>query len=226
MKNICKQFAGKNIEKLNINSFKEKTPDFKNSKINKDILVKDWLINNIKVLDIGNDKNIIYMLPEKAVFAYKLGVSIGTVQSAIRYLEDENYVISKQRMGTFIITDKEDNIPVIKSHSKKDKAYTLLNEYILSQKIGDKLPSTRILAKKLNLSLNTIRLAIENLKRDEIIDVKKTNAQDFALIINKYPERSEDETSDLNLLEQIADKLLNYIENSLEIGEKIPPHAD
>ena len=63
-------------------------PDLKNSDVPKAVTISKWLMEWIDTdleagrVEIGN------LLPGKAEFAYLLGVSIGTIQNSLRFVED------------------------------------------------------------------------------------------------------------------------------------------
>ncbi len=50
------------------------------------------------------------LLPKKSDLAYYLGVSVGTVQNAIRFVEDAGYLESKQRIGTILRDANNSNL--------------------------------------------------------------------------------------------------------------------
>ena len=77
-------------------------PNFKNSFESKDSVIKKWLTDWIKT---GVQKGRLQgnsLLPKKQDLAYYLGVSVGTIQNAIRFVEDAGFLESKQRIGTII----------------------------------------------------------------------------------------------------------------------------
>ena len=87
--------------KITINELPSELPDFSGFEP-KDSIIKKWIISWIKG---AFSKKVIKendILPSKADISQHLGVSIGTVQNAIRYVEDEGYLISKQKLGTMI----------------------------------------------------------------------------------------------------------------------------
>jgi len=87
------------LKEIKISDISVDLPDLKNTTESKAITIAKWLANWIKS-DLKNGKiSINQLLPSKAEFAYMLGVSIGTMQNALRHLEDMGHVESKQCMA-------------------------------------------------------------------------------------------------------------------------------
>ena len=103
-------------------------PDFKNT--NKSDAVSKWLVNWLEEgLQNGNIKPN-SLLPSKAEMAYTLGVSIGTIQNAIRYVEDLGYLESKQCIGP-IVKGKGNSQNVRKLTSKREMAFEMIKNILL-----------------------------------------------------------------------------------------------
>ena len=113
--------------KININELPSEIPDFTASFGPKDSLIKKWIINWILS---SIDKKTVKendILPNKNEISDYLGVSVGTVQNAIRYVEDEGYLKSKQRLGTMISNVSNPISHLKKSTSKEIKQLLLFN---------------------------------------------------------------------------------------------------
>ena len=82
--------------KINIDELPEQIPDFSSSYEPKDFIVKKWLTNWILSAVKSNKIKVNDILPKKSEISEYLGVSTGTVQNAIRYVEDEGLLTSKQ----------------------------------------------------------------------------------------------------------------------------------
>ncbi len=201
-------------------------PDLKNICESKSVVIGKWLIKYIehglklKAFEIGN------ILPPKADFAYKLGVSLGTMQNAFRYIEDLGYVESKQCIGTVI---RDYNKPVFrKLTSKRDLAIEAVKRYIQTSsfKVGMLLPSSRTISTIIGYSANTTRLALEALSAQGIIEHKYKNSNEYGWAINsldfdiKNTEASKTET----LVDMVVKDLEKYICSNLKVGDRIPPH--
>lgn len=80
------------------------------------------------------------LLPGKPDLAFLLGVSIGTIQNALRFVEDAGYVQSKQCIGT-IINGKNPNPEIRKLTSKREIASEKIKQFIVSRnfKAGENL---------------------------------------------------------------------------------------
>ena len=133
------------LKRIEISQLPKEIPNFKNSFESKDSVIKKWLTDWITA---GFKKGMLKentLLPKKSDLAYYLGVSVGTVQNAIRFVEDAGYLESKQRIGT-ILRDANNSNPIIrKASSKREKVITLIKKYILDNKLeaGSSLPSAR-----------------------------------------------------------------------------------
>lgn len=157
------------------------------------------------------------LLPTKADLACHIGVSQGTIQNVFRKLEDDGYVESKQRIGTFI---KDFNKPqsFTKHTSKRDLAIEIIKKYILENnyQIGDKLISSRKIAEQTCLSNTTIQLAIINLTQLEILEKKNKNffIKNTNFDVNIIKTKT--------LVEKVVNQLKTYIETELIPGCRIP----
>ena len=223
MKQLEQTYLEKPLERIDIESFAAYSHAVFKTDEKKDLQIKNWLISKITEFKaLGNDKY--YLLPTKAEFAYKLNVSVGTVQSAIRLLEYEGYVISKQRVGTIINTHSKATSVIQKSFTKKDMAYNAICRYLSNQKLNSVLPSTRQLAVQLGFSQNTIRLALDALVNEKIIEIRKNHCADFAWVLKKYPKNAESLRDDLSLTEKISRDLISFMTKNSKIGDKLPSH--
>ena len=195
-------------------------PDFKNT--NKTEAVSKWLINWIEEgLQNGSIKPN-YLLPSKAEMAYTLGVSIGTIQNAIRYVEDLGYLESKQCIGT-IIKGKGNSQNIRKLTSKREMAFEMIKKHIAESKykIGSILPSIRAFAKITNVSLNTIRLALNTITTSGIAEYTDKHELMLKSLDFTYNEKTQQ-----TLVLKIKEDLKNYIKAELETGDKIAPHEE
>ena len=87
------------LKQIKISEINFTLPDLKNIEESKAIAIAKWLMHWI-----DSDKSVKpnTLLPSKPELAYMLGVSIGTIQNSLRYIEDMGYVESKQCIGTII----------------------------------------------------------------------------------------------------------------------------
>ena len=97
-------------------------PELKNICEAKSVAIGKWLMKYIEHGLETNKISINNIMPSKADFAYKLGVSIGTMQNAFRYIEDLGYVESKQCIGTLVRDYKTPVTTMRKLTSKRDIA--------------------------------------------------------------------------------------------------------
>lgn len=220
------------LRKLGIKDISLTTPDLKNIFESKPIIIANWLIDWIETdFKTGRIKET-DLLPQKADLAYNLGVSIGTVQNAFRYIEDKGYVESKQCIGTMIRDWKKPFLNVRKLTSKRDICVDLIKKYIIEKKIkvGQKIPSSRILANLIGISPNTTRLALENLCSSGILErkLKSTNEANWFLKSNNFSLTTDklDISNNVTLVEKVQKDLENYIIKKLKIGDRLPAHED
>ena len=219
-----------NLTQISIDEFLSELPELKNIEESKASAIGKWLINSIdKKLKSG----IILkgqLLPSKADFAYRLGVSIGTVQNAFKYVEDNGFIEAKPCIGTIIRDKSEPAIFNQKSTSKRDIIVSEIKNYILENKfqVGDNISSSKNIANVLNHPVNTVRLALENLSTQGILkhNFKSSKEQtgwfllrnDFKLDTN-IPNRE-------TLVEKVVKDLKNYIQENYIIGDKVASHAE
>ena len=150
-------------------------------------IISDWIISWIeKDLKSGKIQET-NLLPKKEEFAYLLGVSVGTVQNALRIVEDKGYVESKQKIGTMIKNPTSQKLvsnPMRKLTSKRDTCINLIKKYIIDNhlKLGQIMPSSRILANITGASANTTRLALEKLCLNGILEHSNHDIKDTKLI--------------------------------------------
>lgn len=204
-------------------------PDLKNINESKTVIIAKWMIDWIKH-DLGCGKiQTNNLLPSKASFAYFLGVSIGTIQNAVRYVEDSGYVYSKQCIGTLIAGENDCNLR--KLTSKRETAINDIKNYILDNeyRIGQNLPSSRNIASIIGCSTNTTRLALEYLCTAGILEHKFKTAKDSGWLIKSTSfEKSENTTTSQQktLVNKVEKDLKDYISKNLKIGDKLPAHAE
>ena len=121
------------LKKIDINSITKDFPDLKNLKESKAITIGKWLMEWIKE-DLASGKiQSNNLLPSKSEFAYMLGVSIGTIQNALRYIEDLGYVESKQCIGTLVRDRNNNEFCMRKLTSKREIAINAIKKYILDK---------------------------------------------------------------------------------------------
>ena len=218
--------------KITINEFPQEIPDFASSYEPKDSVIKKWIINwilsSVKSKKIKEND----ILPNKTELSKYLGVSVGTVQNAIRYVEDEGYLKSKQRLGTMI--NGAASNPITKSTSKRDKAILAVKHYIISNnyKVGSPIIPARKLADKLDISQNTARLAYEYLASIGIIESKQIRGNDSNWVLKQIPQIQDDNQTAGILIEsetlvtKITADLKEFLGRNFKVGDKIPSHEE
>ena len=240
-KNVKNETGFEKIEKaelkrIEISQLPKEIPNFKNSFESKDSVIKKWLTDWIKT---GVQKGRLQensLLPKKQDLAYYLGVSVGTIQNAIRFVEDAGFLESKQRIGT-IIRSSDSTDPIIrKASSKREKVIALIKKYIIDNdiKVNDPLPSARALSAAIGNSTNTTRLALDYLGSQGIIAPRAFRSNESNWILKKTPEfddtekeflKSEELSAD-TLVEKVEAELKDYIKANFKVGDRLPAHQE
>ncbi|MEI8378245.1 MAG: GntR family transcriptional regulator [bacterium] len=230
----------KNIEKsslarLDVSAMPKKLPNLKDKTKTKDSIIASWLKSWIteglksKKIKTGN------LFPKKEDISSYTGVSVGTVQNAIRFIEDEGYVESKQRIGTMIKDCSSEKTQLRKQCSKREKLIYSLKKHLLSQgyEVNETLPSSRELAKKLKSTLNTTRLALEYLSSTGVIESQNNRGNKSNWVLNSIPTITEAENVQFDtceenktLVSQVEADLKQYIEKNHKINDRLPAHCE
>lgn len=216
----------KNI-KLTINELPKQIPDFKNSILPKDRLTEkwltDWIIKSLKAnkIQVGD------ILPQKNVIAQYLGISVGTVQNAIRYTEDKGFLQSKQRTGTFVASSSGHTDSVKKQTSKRDEAIYKVKQYIINNGIDSIMPPAAEIAKAINVSTNTVRLAYLRLCDMGILQyTSDRSGKKLLKVLNMPKDKEEQAILAKSLVEKTIDDLTMFISNNLKKGDKLHTRSE
>ncbi len=219
--------------KITISELPKEVPDFSASYEPKDSIIKkwitDWILSAVRANQIKEND----ILPSKTEISDYLGVSAGTVQNAIRYIEDEGILKSKQKLGTMISCVTNPSVSVPKSTSKREKAVAAIKKIIIlnKYKIGKPVPSTRKMSEYIGISQNTTRLAYEYLCSIGILESLQMRGNDANWYLKKMPELSakekkmQDTTEADTLVDKLTDLLKKFLASKFEIGDKIPSHT-
>jgi len=222
-----KSFTVKNsLAQNSINDFISELPELKNIAESKASAIGKWIVARIEENKFQSGS----LLPSKAEFAYHLGVSIGTIQNALKYVEDKGYIEAKPCIGT-VIRDK--NAPALftkKSTSKRDIIITQIKNYIKENgfKIGESISSSKAIAEKLGHPVNTVRLALQKLSTDGILKHGFKNSEEqtgWFLAMDEFDGKEillQSET----LVEKVIKDLKNYITENHKKGDRIGSHAE
>ena len=187
------------------------------NKVNK---LKDWLLDWIKTsLESGKIKPYDF-LPSKGDLACHIGVSQGTIQNVYRLIEDLGYAESKQRIGTYI-RDCSQKKRAVKLTSKRELAVEDVKKYLFENgyKKGDKILSTRKLAKEIGISDTTARAAVNYLTALGILE-KSKNA--FVIKESKFNIK---EIRSQTLVEKVAEGIRDYVKKEFKAGDKLPSNT-
>lgn len=219
-----------NLTQISISEFITELPELKNISESKASAIGKWLMGRIDKMLETKTIETEQLLPSKAEFAYRLGVSIGTVQNALKYVEDNGYIEAKPCIGT-IIRDK--NKPALfskKSTSKRDIIVSEIKNYIKQNnfKAGDNISSSKYISQVLNHPVNTVRLALENLCTQEILkhNFKNSEEQTGWFLIKEDFELDNVAPNRETLVEKVLKELKEYISQNHKVGDKIISHAE
>jgi DNA-binding GntR family transcriptional regulator len=220
------------LTRLDVSILPREIPDFEAPGATKDTLIAEWLKNWISSSLQAGTITEQHLLPKKGEIAVYLGVSVGTVQNAIRYIEDDGFVESKQRIGTLIRDPEASGFRMRKQTSKRDQAVTAIKHYIVAQDFqpGQTLPSAREIAKTLQSAPNTTRLALEFLSSTGILKSLGNRGNKANWALREIPEL--DESSSVNaiesetLIDQLERDLKMLIAESFDLGAKLPSHLE
>lgn len=214
---------------IDISQVDIKLPELKNISESKSVVIGKWLMKYIEHGLKNNQIEVNNIMPSKADFAYKLGVSIGTMQNAFRYIEDLGYVESKQCIGTLVRDYKQPVTTMRKLTSKRDMASEVIKRNIINAgyKVGMTLPSSRAIASIIGYSPNTTRLALDYLCAQGILEHKFKNANEYGWVLKSldFDITQETNVKSRTLVDMVVKDLENYISNNLKAGDKIPPHS-
>ncbi len=219
------------LVRIDVNQLPREIPDFQAPGATKDTLIAEWLKNWISSTLAAKQITENHLLPKKNEIADYLGVSVGTVQNAIRYIEDEGHVESKQRIGTLVRDVDSSGQRMRKQTSKRDQAVLAIKQYIVEMQLqpSQTLPSAREIAKTINSAPNTTRLALEFLSGTGILKSlgNRGNKANWALRVIPEVDSSlmcaiESET----LIDQLERDLKQLVAESFEINEKLPSHLE
>ena len=208
------------LKRIKINDLKVSIPDLRNT--NKTLTIADWLILRIEEGLKNSSIKIGDLLPTKAEFAYALGVSLGTIQNVLKILEDKNYLYTKQCIGSIVKDRNEHEMKIRKRTSKKDIAEEKIKSYIKENNLGEGnlLPSSRNLARELNMALNTVRNAILKLTSEGILEYNKNKS----LVIKNLDYSIDKDMDEETLVNKVKDDLKKYICENFKTGDKLPTH--
>ncbi len=156
--------------------------------------IKKYLIRNCKT----NEK-----IPTNDFFAKMFNVSIRTVNSAMKELHKEKVILSRRGSygSIFLNSDmKEKSMFMSKPESgneiritygyKWESALNKIKNYILkNHEAGDKIPSIKEFAQKLNVSVTTIKKAVHELSNQGVLYSQK--GKYGGLFITEMPQRED-----------------------------------
>ena len=211
------------MAKIKISQIDSLPPDYSDTSVSKEKSVARWLLSWIQNAIASGCASYGDFLPHKHQLAKYLGVSAGTLQNAVRYLQDMGYLESRQSVGTMLKNPQMQDKFFEKPFSKKDRAVVLIKKYVLDNKIkiGAKLPSVKELSKLTSLGENTVRLALDSLVCENFLCVSNSFPNKAHWFYKTEFNQNDLQIHDNSLVDIIAKKMSDYIVNNYQIGEKI-----
>ncbi len=219
------------LTRIEINQLPREIPDFQAPGATKDTLIaewlKNWIVDSLKTGTLTEN----HLLPRKGEISAYLGVSVGTVQNAIRYIEDEGHVESKQRIGTLIRDVQNSGHRMRKQTSKRDQAVLAIKQLIVEQQFqpGQTLPSAREIAKTIHSAPNTTRLALEFLSGTGILKSLGNRGNKANWSLRELPEIDSVSVCSIEsetLIDQLERDLKKLIAETFSVNEKLPSHLE
>jgi DNA-binding GntR family transcriptional regulator len=211
----------KNLTALTVADLPKEKPDLNHKKIARFQHIAEWMsewISNGLQDKTLSDK---HLLPNKYAIAKYLEVSVGTIQNAIRYIEDQGFVESKKCFGTLIRPSNKPNRLFYKSENQRDRAVKVIKKFIVDNDYltGEFLPSARHLSLSLQIKLSTLNLALNFLDTSEILENRGKRGNKLNWRIKRIPTlgNESDETST-----KLADDIKQFIKKEYQCGDKIP----
>ncbi len=223
------------LRRIEINELPRKQPDFSDISATKDSTIAKWLQNWIQKGIAEGKLSTNNLLPRKQDLAKYFKVSVGTVQNSIRYIEDDGFVESKQRIGTVIRDYRQPVEKIRKQTSKRDQAIIALKKHIIDAEytVDSTIPSSRELSKSINSTSNTTRLALEYLASVKIVESMGNRGNKANWILRRKPELTEKEIKNYQgelttdtLVNQVERELKDYITVNFKKGDRLPAHNE
>lgn len=220
------------LTRISMDLLPKEIPDFKMPGRTKDALVTEYITHFITTALLKGEITESHLLPRKEEIAKFLGVSVGTVQNAIRIIEDMGHVESKQRIGTLIRDAKSNEHRMRKQTSKRDQAVLAVKKFIVNQEIqvGEALPSAREIASQIGSAPNTTRLALEFLTHQGVLHSRGTRGNKANWELKTVPDLENDPTvaaiESETLIDQLERDLKHLIANKFEDNTKLPSHLE
>lgn len=220
-----------NLTRVEVSLLPTEIPDFDAPGATKDTLIAEWLKGWIQESLDKKKLTENHLLPRKADIAKYLGVSVGTVQNAIRYIEDEGHVESKQRIGTLIRNAGNATHRMRKQTSKRDQAVEAIKKMLVDRRMEDNqlLPSAREIAKIIGSAPNTTRLALEFLSSQGTLNSLGNRGNKANWSLKQLPEITSDSVHAIEsetLIDQLERDLKRLIAEKFDLNDKLPSHLE
>ncbi len=148
--------------------------------------------------------------------AKMVGVSTATVRAAILSLVVQG--VLEKKNNEYVLTGRSFRSQNVISKTLAEKIAYNIKQYIIKNlKPNDKLPSNKILSKKLKVSLKTVNDAIKLLSKEGIVYTRRGQ---YGTTVQSITGGNRHEQYNY---EKIEKKIRSYIVSNCKSGDKIPP---
>jgi DNA-binding GntR family transcriptional regulator len=224
--------------RLGVQDLPKQKPQLQRGSGTKDGMIAQWLTAWITEGLANQSLTELHLLPKKSEIANYLDVSISTVRNAIRFVEGEGHVESKQRIGTVICQDNSSRLRLRKQTSKLYKAVEAIQRFIVKKqlKTSKLMPSARELAKAIGAELDTTHLALRSLVNKGVLSSREVRGNkahwhvaDITLMdatVLSHPHVDGHKITSENLIDQVERDLIAMVAQECHPGDMLPTRKE
>lgn len=174
---------------------------------------RELTIEIIKKYLVENNFSAGEKLPSTRKLAAIFGVSSTTIRTAIIHLVSVGVIDKKE--NSFFLSEDSFSVNFLETKTLVEKIVDKLEKYINTEvKLGEKIPSNSVLAKKFKVSVKTIHDAVKLLSKKGILYTRRGR---YGTIVNNLDSHAE-----LYYYEKFEQKIKQHISANCEIGDKLP----
>jgi DNA-binding GntR family transcriptional regulator len=225
--------------RLGVQDLPKQKPQLQRGSGTKDAMIAQWLTAWITEGLANQSLTELHLLPKKSEIANYLDVSISTVRNAIRFVEGEGHVESKQRIGTVICQDNSSRLRLRKQTSKLYKVVEAIQRFIVKKqlKTSKLMPSARELAKAIGAEIDTTHLALRCLVSKGALSSREVRGNkahwhvaditlmDATVLSHPHVDGHTEITSE-NLIDQVERDLLAMVTQEYHPGDMLPTRKE
>lgn len=189
--------------------------DRQNKRIEKLTSKKDLATNMIKKYLKENKFMAGDVLPPTRQLAEIMHVSAATIRASVSNLILEGILEKKRKQ--FVLTGRSFRTMNIESKTLVEKVAGKIKKYIIENlSPGDKLPSSKVLAGKLEISLKTVHDAVKLLAKEGVVYTRRGQYGTIVMSI------TDSKPVEFYNYEKIESKIKLYIKSKCKAGDKLP----